>query len=231
MRTGTGQVNELILQGGLRHARITCPENLIPAPGQYLLASDGSDTVLPVSVFYTDSAPDGVAVAPWRHFIAAPAPDSWNPGMDLFIRGPLGRGFSLPDSARRVCLVAWEGSPALLNGLIAPALKQGAAVTCVTGAPFDNLPDEVEIQPMSSLGEISAWADYIALDVSRDHLPELNDKLRELNRIPFKGVAEVLVRTSMPCGGIADCGVCAVRSTHEWKMICRDGPVFKLGDV
>jgi hypothetical protein len=231
MRTGTGQVNELILQGGIRHARISCPENLIPAPGQYLTASHGSDAVLPVSVFYTDSAPEGSAVAPWRHFIAAPIPDSWAPGMEIQIRGPFGRGFNLPTSARRVCFVAMDESFAGANGLILPALKQGAAVTCVTDTWFDNLPDVVEIQPLSSLGEIFTWADYVAFDVARERLPELNDKLRELNLIPYKGAAEVLVRAPMPCGGIADCGVCAVRTKHEWKMICRDGPVFKVGEV
>jgi NAD(P)H-flavin reductase len=36
----------------------------------------------------------------------------------------------------------------------------------------------------------------------------------------------VLLRTQMPCGALAECGVCAVRTRGGWKMACKDGPVF-----
>src|ERR671931_1764610 len=99
MHTGKGQVLELLLEDGRRQVRISCPSNLIPAPGQYLLAGDGSMAPLPVPFFHTDSAPQG--------FIAMGSiPDFWTPGAELQLRGPLGRGFSLPLSARKVGLVA-----------------------------------------------------------------------------------------------------------------------------
>ena len=41
MHTGKGQVVELILEDGYRYVRVVCPPGLIPAPGQYVLASDG----------------------------------------------------------------------------------------------------------------------------------------------------------------------------------------------
>src|SRR5512142_3424813 len=119
MHTGTGRIVEVILRDGGRYARLSCPENLIPAPGQYLLASDGSDPVLPVPIFYTDSAPGG--------FICT-ASEKWAPGQMLSLRGPLGRGFTLPASARKVGLVAFDDSPARLRGLIQPALQQNASV-------------------------------------------------------------------------------------------------------
>src|SRR5574338_1452999 len=98
MHTGKGQVLELILEDGSRYVRVACSPNLIPAPGQYLLASDESNAPLPVPLFYTDSAPQG--------FIAeAPATAAWSPRFMLHLRGPLGRGFSLPLAARRVGLV------------------------------------------------------------------------------------------------------------------------------
>src|SRR5688572_13640950 len=120
MHTGKGLVVELILRDGLRHARLTCPENLIPAPGQYLLASDEWNSPLPVPIFHTDSAPKGFIAA-------APIPDSWNPGREVYLRGPLGRGFILTPLARRVGLAALEGSSSRLYGLIQPALRQAAA--------------------------------------------------------------------------------------------------------
>ena len=209
----------MILEGGFRHARLTCPENLIPSPGQYLLASNSSDSLLPVPVFYTDSAPQGfIAAASW--------PDSWNPGHEIYLRGPLGRGFTLPGSARRMGLVALDEAPSRLLGLIHQALKQDAAVVLVSGSRVDNLPDEVEVQPLSALGEIVEWADYVAFDVARGNLPGLREQ--SFSRLQSKVLFEsqVLVCTPTPCGGIAECGVCAITIRSGWKMGCKDGPVF-----
>lgn len=219
MHTGKGQVIELILRDGLRHARLSCPENLIPAPGQYLLASDSSDSTLPVPIFYTDSTPQGFITA-------APVPDSWNPGFEIYLRGPLGRGFALPSSARKVMLVAFDDSPARLHGLIQPALNQESAIVLVCDSRVDSLPDEVEVQPTSALSEIIQWADYAAFDVGRENLPMFRERVFNGGQAKALFDAQVLVRTPVPCGGIADCGVCAVTVKAGWKMACKDGHVF-----
>jgi NAD(P)H-flavin reductase len=232
MHTGKGQILELMLQDGLRHARISCPQNMIPAPGQYLLASDASSSPLPAPLYYTDSASEGSAMASSRHFIASPPiPESWMPGMEVSLRGPLGRGFAVPASARKIALIAYDDSPSRLRGLIRPALKQTAAVVLVTDNANDNLPDEVETQPLSALSEIITWADYVAIDVARANLFELKERLGELNQLSALKEAQVLIRTPMPCGGIAECGVCAVSLKSGWKMACKDGPVFDLIDL
>ena len=224
MHTAKGQVIELILENGLRHARISCPANLIPAPGQYLLASDEPASPLSVPIFYTDSAPQG--------FIAsAPVPDSWVPGMEIHLRGPLGRGFSLPLSARKVGLIAFDDAPSRLRGLIAPALKQSAAVVLVTDLDSDSLPDEVEIQPTSALAEIVEWGDYLAFDVARENLFELKEYLGSMKQAWAKNEAQLLIRTPMPCGGVAVCGVCAVTLKSGWEMACKEGPVFELKEI
>jgi NAD(P)H-flavin reductase len=216
MHTGKAQVEELLLEDGYRYVRVSCPPNLIPAPGQYVLASDGSDAPLPVPLFYTDSAPQGfiakVSAAAW-----------WSPGLMLPLRGPLGRGFSLPLSARRVGLVAFDESPARLRGLIRPALKQDADVVLVSSFAPEGLPDDVEVQPLSALSDIFEWADYAAFDVARENLPLLKEQVGKQHR---RMEAQVLIRTAIPCGGVAECGVCAVHFRHDWKLTCRDGPVF-----
>src|SRR5436190_22526489 len=125
MHTGKGQVLETILEDGQRLVRIACPASLIPTAGQYLLAGDASDSPLPVPLFYTDSASEGFVASP-------PIPQSWMPGMSLSLRGPLGRGFVVPASVRKVALIAYDDSPIRLRGLIQPALKQGAAVVLVS---------------------------------------------------------------------------------------------------
>ena len=224
MSAGKGQVLELILEDGFRYARLTCPPNLIPASGQYLLASDGTDSPLPVPLYYTDSAPQG--------FVAVtPAASRWVPGLVLDLRGPLGRGFSLSLAARKVGLVAFDDSPARLRGLIGPALKQDAAVVLVSSSAPENLPDDVEVQPLSTLSDILAWADYVAFDVSRANLHQLRELVANQHQLIARMRAQVLIRTPVPCGGIAECGVCAVTLKSEWKLACKDGPVFDWGEL
>jgi hypothetical protein len=219
MHTGTGQVLELILEDGDRYVRVSCSPQLIPAPGQYLLANDGSGSPLAIPVFYSDSAPQGFIAA-------APATADWSPGLVLHLRGPLGRGFSLPLVARRIGLVALDDAPVRLRGLIRPALKQDAAVVLVSNTMPEDLPDDVEVQPLSSLSDILEWADYVAFDVARENLQELRERVRNRSRLAARTDAQVLIRTAIPCGGIADCGVCAVTLKSDWKLACKEGPVF-----
>lgn len=222
MHTGKGQVVELILEDGCRYARVSCAENLIPAAGQYLLASDTSDSPLPVPVFYTDSASQGFTTI---------ASDAWKPGDLLYLRGPLGRGFTLPITVRKIGLVAFDDSPARLRGLIRPALRQDASVVLVCNSAADGLPDDVEVQPLSALEEIVKWADYLAVDVSRENLLELRERLGEWNRVSALSEAQILIRTPMPCGGVAECGVCAVTTKSNWRLACKDGPVFDWREI
>ena len=215
MHTGIGQVQELILEDGNRYVRIACPPGLIPMPGQYLLASDGSDAPLPVPLFQTDSTPQGFVAA-------APTPASWRPGRILQLRGPLGRGFALPSAARKVTLVAFDDSPARLRGLIGLALRQAAAVVLVSNTAGETLPDEVEVQPLSVLADILEWTEYAAMDVGRENLRQLIERVGKWK--PRE--AQILIRTPVSCGGIAECGVCAVTLKEEWKLACKEGPVF-----
>ena len=218
MHTGKGQVVELVLEDGVRLVRIACPLNLTPAPGQFLLVSDGPDSPLPVPVFYTDSAAEG--------FIGAPLTNTaWSPGQELHLRGPLGRGFELPVSARRVALVAFDSPPMRLRGLIQPALTQDAAVVLLCDIASERLPDEVEVQPLSALADVIRWADYMALDAARENRYELAEKIGQANQALAVREAQVLVRTPIPCGGVADCGVCAVSLKSGWTLACKEGPV------
>ena len=222
MHVGNGSITELTLEEGCLYARLSCPDVLVPAPGQYLLASDGSDSPLPVPIFYTDFAPGG--------FIT-PANGYWKPGDSLHLRGPLGRGFNVPPGARRIALIAFDDAPVRLRGLIRPALAQNASVVLLSNSLGDGLPDDVEVQPLSAVGDVLKWADYIALDVNRENLPGLRQKLLEQNRLAAAKDAQVLIHTAMPCGGIAECGVCAVSTKSAWKLACKDGPVFDLREL
>jgi len=223
MHTANGRVIETILGEAQQFVRIACSRELLPAPGQYLLASEASNLPLPIPLFHTDSNAES--------FLSAlPESRAWLPGQELFLRGPLGKGFELPQSARRVALIAYDETPIRLRGLIRPALKQGAAVVVVSDFSVGALPDEVEVQPPSALEEVLSWADYVALDVTRENLPECRERLGKMKQASAWKEAQVFIRLPVTCGGMADCGVCAVPVKSGWKLGCKDGPVLAWGE-
>ena len=222
MHTGIGQITQIYLDGS---AQVDCPSNLIPTPGQYLHAhASASDAPLPVPVYFYDSAPQGFRFAP-------PYPSSWTIGSKLTLRGPLGHGFHFPTSARKLALIALDESPARLHGLIQTALNQKLEAVLVCNSPTNNLPEDVEVQPLQAMGEICTWADFIAMDVARENLDPLKEMTSKLWQIPAVRDAQILIHTAMPCGDLAECGVCAIGVHHDWKMACKDGPVFTLKDL
>ena len=213
---------EIHLANGLIGGRILCPSEMIPSPGQYLLAHDpASDNLLPVPLFPAGLISHGFIIAP-------SIPETWQPETRLSLRGPLGHGFDLPESSRRVALVAVDGNPYRLLPLLDVALKNEAAVTLLSESLPADLPAEVEVQPISMLPEAAAWADYLALDVMRESLPEVWKILENGDEVWAVKDAQALVLTPVPCGGMAECGLCAVSVRQGWKMACKDGPVFKL---
>jgi hypothetical protein len=217
-----GTMLERFLEEGRAAGRIACPPALVPAAGQYLLAYDpASDDALAVPLFPAGSTPDGFLVAP-------PLPPSWNPGRSLSLRGPFGHGFRLPVSTRRVALLALDGNPALLLPLLNPSLAQDASVAIACDISPADLPDAVEIHPLKSWNEVWKWADYVAVSVQRENWPPWRAKLATAGQAAGPREAQALIVTSMPCGGLADCGVCALSVALESKLICKDGPVFDM---
>jgi hypothetical protein len=227
-----GIIKELVLLDGKPAARIQCDPSLIPTPGQYLIAyADGSNSPLAASVFSAKSFADGFLAAP-------PMPTSWAIGVRLHLRGPLGHGFILPNNARRVALIAYDtpqasasDSPTRLFALLDIALKQEASVVLICPTPPDDLHLQIEVQPISALLDICNWADYIAMDAERESLPELKKMLGTGNPLKARKDAQILIRTPMPCGALAECGVCSIESHHGQLLACKDGPVFDLKDL
>jgi hypothetical protein len=220
-----GRILERFLDDRRAAARIACPPEAVPAPGQYLLAHDpASDSPLAVPVFSAGDSPGGFLAAP-------PLPRGWLPGLTLSLRGPLGRGFHLPASARRAVLAALDASPAPLLSLLAPALAQGASVSFVCDSPPDGLPVEVEIHPLAALVEVCAWADFLALVLPRESMPGLRVRFHNGGRLAVPRAAQALILAPMPCGGLADCGVCSVDCREGEKPACKDGPVFDLAEL
>ena len=204
---------------------VSCESSAVPEPGRYLLAHEsGSDTPLATELFAAEYRSDGFVAAP-------PVPSAWLPGTLLDVRGPLGNGFALPPTARRVALIAFNDHPAPLLPLIEVAARQAAAIALVCANPPLDLPFHVEVHPPAALMDICQWSDYAAFHVERDSVDTL---LRSLNRGQatfLGGNAQALVGTDMPCGGLASCGVCTVRTENGPQLACVDGPVFELSSL
>jgi hypothetical protein len=214
---------------GRTSAWIRCPGSAIPAPGQYCLADIPGDpeAVLPFNVMAGEASKEGFLALP----MTQPLPPSWVPGISLNLRGPLGRGFDLPQSVGRLALVACEDTLARLYPLAIRAAGRGADISWFTDAPTPSLPPAHELNPLRLAPEALSWADWIALEVSRLRLPVLRQLFGLPPGRPLPCPTQVLVLTPLPCAGQADCGACAVPARRGWKLVCAEGPVFALNEL
>ena len=100
-----------------------------------------------------------------------------------------------------------------------------------TDAPLPQLPSAVEAYPLNALPELLSWADFIALDLPTAALVDLRARLGLGVHGRLTCPAQALVLAAMPCGGVAECGVCAIPAHRGWKLACKDGPVFNLDEI
>lgn len=156
-------------------------------------------------------------------------PPDWGPGTPLQLRGPLGHGFQLPERAKRVALAALDGSPGRLLPLVDAALQQHAEVVVCCDTTVREQPLAVEVQGLDELTRVIRWADYLAVDVSLEKVDELPAHLG--TRIAKATAAQALVLAPMPCGGLAQCGVCSLATGNGPRLACEDGPVFELSQL
>ena len=231
MHIGRGTIREIRLDAlGQTQAWIECESRLTPDPGQYLLGRslENSDAPLATILFPAELPGTGF----WA---AAPLPPAWLPGTELELRGVLGHGFSSFSGARRIALGSISPDPARLLPLIQEASRQGASLTLFAGPPLPALPAWLEIYPLASLPELINWPDYLALDLPLDSLPNLRTilGLRPDQFLPC--LTQALIYMPMPCGGLAECGACAVPARRggkrSYSLACSDGPVFDLSNI
>lgn len=200
--------------------RIARPPRLTIKAGQYLLAhAPALAETLPTPLFPSRVAGPELILAP-------SLPPAWLPGTLLKLRGPLGSGFNLPAAARRVALATLDDHPMRLLPLLDCAMAQRCEIVLVTPRVPADLSPEVEVLSPAQLAEAPGWADYLALDLPVECLPDLRRRLGLNLDQSIPCPAEILVTGPMPCGGTAECGVCAVKTRRGWTLACKDGPVY-----
>jgi hypothetical protein len=243
MTEGFGQVIEIRSSSdpqkkGLRSAYIGCSPELIPSPGEYLMAApvlgpvgeQAEMSVLADEVFL-GPAPSGPGEdLPTGFWVSPPVPVTWLPGMQLYLRGPSGKGFCPPPEARHIALADAGGGAGALLALADLELRKNHSVVFFGDlGGFPELPAAIEVYPMDSLGDVRDWADYLAVDAPIHLMPELSAVLGVGKKTRPGLPIEVLVRGPMPCGGVGRCGVCAFQRGTEWLFACEDGPVIRYG--
>lgn len=231
MKTHTGRIAGLVVdEQGRQAAQVTCPAGAVPAPGQVVAAcalEDDSLAALATPLFYGGAAEQGFLALP----LESKLPATWLPGTPLQLRGPLGRGFRLPGNLRRLALAALGDTAGRLLPLAQRGLALGADVALFADQAPAALPARVELQPLDALIEALDWADFLAIDLPRQALPDLRKVLgrdAEAQTRRLSCPVQVLIVTALPCAGLAACGACALPGRGGWKLACEDGPVFDL---
>ena len=81
------------------------------------------------------------------------------------------------------------------------------------------------------LGRVFATAASLALDLPVSNLEGLRPCLGlERDAHPAAKI-DLLLRLPMPCGGLGECGICAVPVRKGWLPACTHGPGFDLMDL
>jgi Iron-sulfur cluster binding domain of dihydroorotate dehydrogenase B len=219
-------VRELRFSHGATTARIKCAPAAIPAAGQYVMAWSPMDLDAPLAIplFASKFEPDGFLTAP-------PVPRTWEPGSILELRGPLGRGFGIYPSTRRLVVVSLEDTSARLMPVMRHALEHDIAVTFFSSLPVTDFPAEVEISPLQELADALHWADLLIFDLALDDLFQLRKLLHLSPEDHLPCPAQALIVTKIVCGGLAECGACLVPKGRTYRLSCIDGPVFDLNDL
>lgn len=165
-------------------------------------------------------------------FLAGSIPAGWQPGSRLRLRGPLGGGFALPRSVRRVACVSLDERVHILIPLMCHAIGQASEVVyCGENSPL-RLPEQVEVFALHQWEEWWKWADYVAvqgtLSAAATYFKEVETKYSLDNR---QKKLEVMIREPVFCSGMAECGVCAVPSRKGWLLICQNGAVLDASQI
>jgi len=168
-------------------------------------------------------------------------------GATLDIFGPVGHGWTIRPTARNLLLVSEETYITSLILLAQMAIEQELAVTLVAQSssaaavyPPALLPNEVEYHiitqdgSMGQRGEVLdipasylSWADAACCGVSQETSVAL---YAHFERMRSKHFAQGIILQPLVCASGA-CLSCSIETYSGPKLVCKDGPVFLLGEI
>jgi dihydroorotate dehydrogenase electron transfer subunit len=160
------------------------------------------------------------------------------------ILGPLGNGFNIHRDSQTLLLIAGGIGVASLVALAEEGVGAGLSVKLVIGAetasklyPQDFIPGGVDVICVTDDGSSGKRG------LVTDLLPPLvdwADQVFACGPVPmYRKMSEmglgdkliqVLLEQVMGCG-LGACRGCAVQTNKGIKLVCKDGPVFKLDEI
>ncbi len=211
-------------------------------PGQFVMVLCGEDTLLrrPLSIHQVDG--DRLALL----FAAVGKGTQWlaarQEGQEIDLMGPLGNGFLILPDSRNLLLIAGGMGIAPLRFLADEAASGGRGVTFLYGTPGDRrceLPNGVTAVPATDDGSVGYRG--MITDLIPEHIGRADQVFacgppamyRDIaSRPEMFGGKPVQVSLEMRMGcGTGVCYACTIRTRQGLKQVCRDGPVFELGDI
>ncbi len=227
---------------GIHLMWLECPSLARAArPGQFIMVRCGEETVLRRPFSFHRVEGNRFALL----FNVVGTGTAWlaqrQPGEELDVLGPLGNGFSLPEVARHVLLVAGGIGVAPLYFLAEEALGQGREVTFLYGTSGDGrCPLPAGVTEVAATEDGSTGHHGMITELVAEHLPladfvaacgplAMFHTLAVMPQLRQKPV-QVSIETRMGCG-FGVCYGCTIRTRRGLKQVCTDGPVFELSEV
>ena len=235
--------------------RLDAPEIAREAkPGQFVMVRVGKETILPRP--FSVHAANGREIA--LLFSVVGKGTGWlaqkKNGETLDIFGPLGNGFTINPESKNLLLVAGGIGIAPLRFLAETACADGKQVTIINGAqsgdcllpvtPSQSLYDKgmlpASFQCVSATEDGSEGFKGLATDLIPHYLENIDQvfacgpvqmykTMAKMPELEGKNV-QVSLEIMMGCG-VGVCYGCVIRTKNGLKQVCRDGPVFAMGDV
>jgi dihydroorotate dehydrogenase electron transfer subunit len=170
--------------------------------------------------------------------------------LDLF--GPLGNGFDVYPSSRKLLLVAGGLGIAPLAALAEQGMSSGRSVELLIGAeniariyPDELIPRGIQLATATedgSKGHMGMVTDLLSLPGLAAEFISEADQIFVCGPLPmYRALAEmgtrlgdkptqVLLEAVLGCG-VGACLSCTVETRRGRKSVCKDGPVFEFGDI
>ena len=235
--------------------RLEAPEIAAEAkPGQFVMVRCDKDTILP-RPFSIHNAEGGQITL---LFSVVGKGTGWlslkKQGDSLDIFGPLGNGFTIEPRSKNLLLVAGGMGIAPLRFLAEIAAGQGKKVTIINGArsgdcllpvtPPQSLFDKgvlpSSFQCVNATEDGSEGFKGLATQLIPHYLKGIDQVFacgpapmyRTMAKMPvLKGKAVQLSLEIMMGCGTGVCYGCTIKTKNGLKQVCKDGPVFELGEV
>ena len=217
-------------------------------PGQFITVSCGPDLLLrrPLSIHRVESQ-TRISVL----LAVVGSGTKWlsqrEKGQKVDLLGPLGNGFSIRPTSKKLLLVAGGIGIAPLAYLAQEAVRSGKIVKLLLGARNSNClypinllaegTDTLITTEDGSQGEKGKvtdilpkyvdWADQI---FACGPLAMYQSISKQGKRWQSPKPVQVSLEVTIGCG-VGACFGCSLRTTKGMKRVCRDGPVFNLDEV